>query len=326
MRDVSSIHLDRPWWFKDIVDGCTLNNRLYVLSGDISMETLSHAMCLFFNKRIFDELGFEYPYEMVKNGEWTFDEFSYLVRKGGKDLNGDGVISAADDQFGFVTQEWYGPVNILYAGGERIISQTDDGSLKLSLYSTKTAEIFDEFFALMDNSSCHLMYAEDTPTDFFAEGRAMISSGSLGQASNYRNMDDNFGILPFPLFDEDDGYHTISNGVADLAVIPQTVSDAERTGAITEALCAYGSVYVTPAFYDISLKTKYSRDDESAEMMDVIKDGIVFDIGYLAGSPYGNGGRDIARTSGRDFSSWYAARESAAQNMLEEFYRDYAGK
>ena len=45
-------------------------------------------MSMFFNKNLFDELGFDYPYELVKDGEWTFDEFAYLAKKGGKDLVG----------------------------------------------------------------------------------------------------------------------------------------------------------------------------------------------------------------------------------------------
>ena len=93
IHDISTIHMDIPWWSKNINDNCTVNGKLYILDGDISISGLSNAMCLLFNKRIFDEKGFDYPYEMVRDGEWTFDEFAYLAKKGGEDLNGDGVIS-----------------------------------------------------------------------------------------------------------------------------------------------------------------------------------------------------------------------------------------
>ena len=329
IHDISTIHMDMPWWSKNINDNCTVNGKLYVLDGDISLSGLSSAMCLLFNKRIFDEKGFDYPYEMVKEGDWTFDEFAYLAKKGAEDLNGDGVMKPEDDQYGFVTAEWEAPINILYAGGEKIYNIDDQGELQLTLYSNKTVEIFDEFFSLMNNEACFLRFQEGninySGPDVFQSGRAMIGSGSLGSAQGLRNMDDDFGIIPYPKFDENDVYSTAINGVAPLIILPISVSDVERTGAITEALCAYGHRDVIPAFYEKSLKSKYARDEESEEMMDIIKDSIIYDIGYVAGGPLQSVGRDLAKTTTRDFSSFYAARENSAKKSVEEFNKDYGG-
>ena len=329
IHDISTIHMDMPWWSKNINDNCTVNGRLYVLDGDISISSLGSAMCLLFNKRIFDEKGFDYPYEMVKDGEWTFDEFAYLAKKGGADLNGDGVIKPEDDQYGFFTSEWAAPINVLYAGGQKIYDKNDEGALELTLYSNKTVEIFDEFFSLMNNEACFLRFQEGninySGPDIFQSGRAMIASGGLGSAQSLRNMDDDFGIIPYPKFDENDEYSTAINGSAPLIVIPISVSDIERTGAITEALCAYGHRDVIPAFYEKSLKSKYARDEESEEMMDIIKDSIIYDLGYVSGGPLQSVGRELAKSSTHDFSSFYAARESSAKKSVEEFNRDYGG-
>ena len=329
IHDIRSIHLDKPWWSPNISESCTIGGNLFVLDGDISINGLANAMCLYFNKRIFDELGYDYPYDMVRDGEWTFDEFAYLAKKGGKDLNGDGVMQPEDDQYGFYTTEWGAPINILYAGGQKVYDKDDEGNLQITLYSNKTVQIFDSFFNLLNNESCFLQFTtydiNYTGSNLFVGGRAMMYDSTLGNAKGFRDMDDDFGILPFPKFDEEDEYSTTINGFAPLGVIPLTVSDPERTGAITEALCAYGSYYVLPAFYDVSLKTKYARDNESEEMMDIIKDSIIFDIGYLCGGQYQSHGRDIAHLTNRDFSSWYIARETAAKNDLKKFNEDYGG-
>ena len=318
-----------PWWSKNINDNCTVNGKLYVLDGDISLSGLSNAMCLLFNKRIFDEKGFNYPYEMVRDGEWTFDEFAYLAKKGGEDLNGDGVMKPEDDQYGFVTAEWEAPINVLYAGGQKIYNINDEGAVELTLYSNKTVEIFDEFFSLMNNEACFLRFTEGninyTGPGIFSSGRAMMTSGGLGSAQGLRNMDDDFGIIPYPKFDETDEYSTAINGAAPLIVIPISVSDVSRTGAITEALAAYGHRDVIPAFYEKSLKSKYARDEESEEMMDLIKDSIIYDMGYVAGGTFQSVGRDIAKLTTHDFSSFYAARESSAKKAVEEFNKDYGG-
>ena len=329
IHDIETIHMDMPWWSKNINNNCTVNGKLYVLDGDISLSGLSNAMCLLFNKRIFDEKGFDYPYEMVRDGDWTFDEFAYLAKKGGEDLNGDGVMKPEDDQYGFVTAEWEAPINILYAGGQKIYNINDEGAVELTLYSNKTVEIYDEFFSLMNNEACFLRFTEGNINyngpDIFSSGRAMMASGGLGSAQGLRNMDDDFGIIPYPKFDETDEYSTAVNGVAPLIVIPISVSDVNRTGAITEALAAYGHRDVIPAFYEKSLKSKYARDEESEEMMDLIKDSIIYDMGYVAGGTFQSVGRDISKLTTHDFSSFYAARESSAKKAVEDFNKDYGG-
>ena len=326
-NDISTIHLDKPWWTQDITESCNINGKLYVLDGDISTSGLGATMCLFFNKRIFDELGYDYPYEMVKDGDWTFDEFAYLAKKGGADLNGDGVMDPEVDQYGFRAEQWEAPMNILYTGGQKIYDKDDEGNLQLTLYSTKTVEIYDEFFSLMNNASC-ILFSTATGykgSDMFSEGRAMFTDTELRHAQTLRNMDDDFGILPYPKFDEADNYATATNGGSHLLVIPITVSDAERTGAITEALCAIGSRDVIPAFYEKSLKTKYARDEESEDMIDIIRSSRIYDIGYVAGGTFQSCGCDLANSTNHDFASYYASGETAAKTKLEEFNRDYAG-
>ena len=321
-NDISTIHLDKPWWSKDIVESCNINGNLFVLDGDISTSSLNAAMCMLFNKRIFDELGFDYPYETVRDGDWTFDEFAYYAKKGGADLDGDGVMTPENDQFGYgAGGSWSAPINILYTGGQKIYDKTEDGLLELSLYSNKTVDIYDEYFSFMKNDAC----APDLGVTPFSEGRLMIFSGSLGDIKNCRSMDDEFGVIPYPKFTDEDEYATVTNGGAPLLIIPITVSDAERTGAVTEALCAYGSKLVIPAYYDRALKTKYSRDDDSEEMMDIIKNSIIFDVGYLSGGPLQSTGYELANSTNQDFSSYYASRKESAQKSLETFLEDYGG-
>jgi hypothetical protein len=139
-----------------------------------------------------------------------------------------------------------------------------------------------------------------------------------------RSMNDEFGILPWPKFTLNDDYATVVNGHASLMVMPITVSDYERSGKIIEALAAIGNRDVIPAFYDVSLKTKFARDYESEEMMDIIKDSLVYDLGYLSGGALQSTGYNLAHRSNHDFASYYAANESKAQNDLKNFLSTYA--
>ena len=278
-NEVDTLHLDKPWWFQDIVDSCNVNGHLYVLDGDIQTNGLGSAMCLFFNKTLFDELGFEYPYEMVQDGTWTFDEFKKLVKKGTKDLNGDGVITPESDRYGFYTSDWQSPISFLYSTGQRIYTKDARGIPQLTLNSSKTVDFFNEFFDLIDSEDVLLTTQDSTGgvcqsytgTSLFTSGRALFHDAGLGSAQGFRAMNDDFGIIPIPKFTEDDEFATVVNGHAALVLMPITVEDENRTGNIMEALCRIGSKEVIPAFYEISLKTKFSRDAESEEMLDIIK-------------------------------------------------------
>jgi len=328
INNIEAINLDKPYWSSDLRNSFEVNGKMYFLDGDITTHRLSHAMCLNFNKRIFDELGFDYPYELVKNGEWTFDEFAYLAKKGGKDLNGDGVMNPADDQYGFFDSDWFGPIQIIYTGGEKIYNKNDEGEIELTLYSNKTIDIFSEYFGLMENKNCFLRISDVSPYtgNLFQEGRAMMAYSSLGLAEGYRAMEDDFGILPWPKFDEEDEYAAIVNAYAHIGFIPVTVSDVDRTGTIAEALCAYGSEYVVPAFYEVSLKTKNTRDDESEEMIDIVKDSIVYDIGYVSRGPFESAGHEIAKRGSGEFSSFYSGMEGSAKIHLREINESFGEK
>ncbi len=329
-NEVETLHLDKPWWAKDIIDSCNINGHLYVLDGDISTHRLNYAMTLFFNKTLFDELGFEYPYEMVLDGEWTFDEFAKLVKKGSKDLNGDGVMNPEDDQFGFYSSCWQSPISIIYTGGQRIYNKDAKGIPQLTLNTSKTVDIFTEYFDLIDSDDVFVRTEQPssgygatyTGSDIFSSGRALFQDSGLGSAKSKRAMSDDFGILPLPKFTEDDEYATIVNGHASLMLMPITVEDENRSGNIAEALCAIGSKEVIPAFYEVSLKTKFSRDAESEEMIDIVKDSIIYDLGYVSGGTFQSCGRELLY-SGGEFSSYYAANENAALQKLKEFNKSY---
>ena len=117
----------------------------------------------------------------------------------------------------------------------------------------------------------------------FKEDRILFFDTSMARVTFYRNMESDFGIIPPPKRDaaQADYISTVSVRSTNSLAIPVTVSDFERTGIITDALAAESRYRVIPAYYEVQLKTKYARDDESAEMLDIIFAGRKFDVGLL---------------------------------------------
>ena len=325
-NEVETINLQNDWWSKDIVDSCNVNGHLYVLDGDISTHRLYYAFTMYFNKRIFDELGIEYPYQLALDGEWTFDAFAKLVKQGSKDLNGDGLTKVDDDQYGYYTRDWFGPIQVLYTGGQRIYDKDARGLPRLSINTPKTIEIYSKFFDLANSEDVFLQLDQVrmAKEDLFRAGRAMFADNDLGAAKAMRNMSDDFGILPWPKFTKEDRYSTAVNGHASLMIMPITVPDVNKSGMVIEALAAVSQMEVIPAFYDVSLKTKFSRDYESEAMIDIIKESLIYDLGYVSKSAFDSTGNRLSHQSNPDFSAFYAANESKAISDLNNFLKSYA--
>ena len=102
--------------------------------------------------------------------------------------------------------------------------------------------------------------------------------------------------------------------------MPVTNSDLDMTGAILEALNSASATTAVPAYYEIALKTKYSRDEESAAMLDLIFDNRVVDIGdtILCGDIRDGFVLNMYKTDKRDIASQIQKNEKKINRIFEK--------
>ena len=100
-------------------------------------------------------------------------------------------------------------------------------------------------------------------------------------------MEDTYGILPLPKLDEtQNGYYTNCWDQFTVFAVPLTMpeGDGEFVGTIYEALCAESYKTVFPAYYDVALKSRYSAEPATAEIIDLIMAGRNLDFTFQFGS------------------------------------------
>ena len=92
-------------------------------------------------------------------------------------------------------------------------------------------------------------------------------------------MTDDFGIVPNPkLNEEQDGYHSrVIDGW--LYVVPNTNTHLDMTSVILETLAVESRNYVFDAYYEQSLKNRYTNDPNAKEMLDLISSTRTIDLG-----------------------------------------------
>ncbi|MBQ2707524.1 MAG: hypothetical protein IJF67_04610, partial [Clostridia bacterium] len=138
------------------------------------------------------------------------------------------------------------------------------------------------------------------------------------------NCVDDYGILPFPKYDEaQENYINLADRFAMLVGIPSTTPTPEFSAFMLEALSAEARTTSLPAYIDVSCKTKYTYDENSAEMLDLIFGNLYYETALI----YGISGLktivyDAMKAKANNFASSYASIESSAKADLDKLVED----
>ncbi len=324
LHDVPYMDLQAPWYDRNANESLSIGGALYATVGEISIMDNDATWVVLFNKEMAEEFDVENLYDLVKSGKWTLDRLYQLSKDVSGDINGDGILDEFD-RWG-VQNEPYNVMAFCQAAGEKIVDKDKDDLPYVTLGSDRFISVFTRAMDLLTDQSVCMNYQDYTVkyggTDpwtecmdpAFADGRVLFNVTGLNRVTMFRSMDADFGILPMPKFEEtmESYISPVQMWCSSSIAVLKSASDLERTGIIVEALSAESMYKLTPAYYDVTLKTKLSRDEESAEMLDLIFADRVYDIGamYNWGNVY-QLTLDLASAKNYNFQSAYAKNEKA---------------
>jgi len=332
VNTIDSMRPDMPWYTAVANESIEVNGILPMVASSFTMQSLGCVYSLVFNQSMADKYNIPDMYDTVLAGEWTHDklvEYSAIVTE---DKDGDGNMTM-EDQYGFSIASGLSAGNDpcvmqQYGMGQFTTQKNADGMPELILNNERAVSIAEKLKALYQGDSIMKAHtAWNEPMIAFRDGKSLFVINVIMQImNNYREMEDNYGVLPMPKYDEtQDAYYTsVSLASTHLEAIPITVADPERAGAIFEACVYEGYQRIIPAFYETSMKVKFSRDDTTAQVFDIIRDSVVIDFGLI----YDNGIKmthitSRVATTNDEFSSVYASLEASAlaqyEKVLEAF-------
>ena len=288
LYDIPHINFDKPWWSQSNIEDLTYDGKAFIAMGDFALTTISSTYAFYYNKQIAAEYDMADMYSIVNEGKWTVDKLSEISKEVYRDLNGNGSKDE-NDMYGF-TMWARSPVNtFLWSFGEKLGKKQPDGTIILDYYNDKVIEIYQKLYELfcVNETTYSLTGMEHDPIikQMFMNNHSLFTADTFEFASKYlRDFETDYGIIPYPKWDEkQEEYYTMVDGGHEGIAIPVSVADPDFVGTITEALNAESYKRTIPVYYDIVLKTKGSRDEESVTMLDMIFDGRIFDFGYVYG-------------------------------------------
>ena len=113
----------------------------------------------------------------------------------------------------------------------------------------------------------------------FKQGSSMFVVTMTSLLTSLGDMEDDFGILPYPKWTEEQERYYCYPISEEIALPLSCSSDLERVMVIKEALAVESLNTVNPAYYDNALKNRYIRDNESLRMLELIMNTTVLDLG-----------------------------------------------
>lgn len=332
VNDSNIFDFDQKYWYKGYMDNLKLTgDRSYILAGDYFMDVLASAHALFYNKDLFNDIygNGEIIYDHVLDGTWTLETMTQYINDVHNDLNGDSKINE-NDRIGFACYQTWGSMIPFVIGSDiQFVSRESDGSVSGFDFNNERS------VTLLERLN-KLFYDEGTLTsvgaggaqsviDFFAKGElAFAGYQRLGSLEKMRDIPFDLGVIPYPKFDEtQQNYVTSTHDTTEVGIIPMTCNDLEFASTVLEVLNRETEKTVLPEYYENALKLKYTRDQTSAKMIDIIHDsfGSTFPLGY--GSSFGNfflgsAFSDPLGKKSTDFSSNYTKLARSAQKTWEK--------
>jgi len=334
LKAVETINLSNSWWDQNCVADVSVNNKLFWVCGDINTYDNLGTWCVLFNKNLKSDLGIgDDFYQKAKDKEWTLDYFMQVCEGVTQEFDGKAGIDEFDiwacgtEKFNVFAQ--------VVGGGIHAISK-DDADLPYLTVDSATERTYaaldkivnfylgDEVMVADGGKYDGKGYSnvwEATVHKAFVEGRELFYICGLINVASFRSMDDEFGILPMPMTfsEQDQYYHTVSPANSSYMMLPYGVPEVEDLGLVIEALAMKSQEMVTPEFYEMQLKGRDTRDNESAEMLDIIFGSRSFDLG-----PIYNWGNimNCYYTIDTNYASRFDSLSDGARIAIEDFIAD----
>ncbi len=329
LGEITEIDLTQPWWDQSCYKNMTVNDRTYVMTGDIFPSSMLFSSCLTFNRKMVKELGKSDTalFELARNGGWTMDAMYEYCKDVTFDLNGDGNLSYTDDRYCLSSWMMDVPFSMYYACNENFIT-IEDGVPELTYDTEKVISIYDKIYKIIVEQNAYFVtdinvYA--TTYDVFTAGRAMFCDMSLNKISTFLSeMTDPYGILPMPKYDEaQPEYLSFVNGATALVMVAKTEKDPEFVGTIIEAMATCNYDRVTPKLFQVITKLQAAQDPDSSAMVDYIVRNRIFDLAYFADFQISNVVLENLKAGQESISSKMKSAGRTATSMLNRMIKTF---
>lgn len=349
LAKMENIHLNENYYDQGAVRGLSVMGKNYFATGDLSLLSFACTHAMVFNKDMIAENGLENPYELVQKGEWTIDKLQEMAQK--VTVESDGISGwGYNDTYGFLVNGNFAS-SMFVGAGFRFTTKNENDEPVIAINASGAVNAIEKITALINDQSATAQIVAGsafydtaiaagknvwtTANEVVANKTVMFRAIALIDVFDMGQYECNFGVLPTPKLDtaQSQYYNRVSTLYASCVAIPLNVQDPTMSAVITDALMQASTDTIKKAYFEVIMKGRKIADPESEEMLDIIFDSRVYDLGSI----YNWGGaneydtnsitgflNDVAFSSTKEFTSSWERIASMVQSDMEETIDAYS--
>ena len=344
------IDVNDEWWDEMALDSLSLDGvKHFFVSGDCMLTDVDNVYLTLFNKKMYadnaDVAGkFGDIYQLVRDRKFTLDAFTEMSKAVSvADSNGKWSFDAT---FGNLSHS-YGATIMVNGCGVATVEKSPDG-LRSTVLDERSQLVFDKVYKLMSDKqttqraeliigkgSHPSSYGFAELEEMFTSGRGLFYNTTVSSISILKNSsverDFEFGVLPIPLYDEEQENYFCAVNRYQSSVIGVPISAYDDIDAAAFLLNVLGycntnlSSNVMNAYKELTLKLQASDSEDDFEMLDLIFESRFYDLGsiFTWGDLYGLYGSLINNANTNTLVSTYEAMKDKVESAIAETYEEY---
>lgn len=289
------LDFDNPCWDQSAHSQLQINNRLYMMTGDLNLTEKKNIGLLMYNRNLLmnyggsdaeDELT-----DMVRDGAWTLSEMAIMVKDAATLDSGTGEVRT----YGLCVRNNRSFYYYIAGCGVRVADKDDNDIPYLVIDNEKTLTVVDkllEFCSLpkytveKDGTCFYARYSGDftKAENTFLNNNALFYGADLKDVDTFKGktIDFTYGYLPYPKFNssQENYLASINPYFSTILVIPDIVSDSVFASFGLQAL-GEGSPKITRQFVEVYCKIRGTLDDLQYDMLSIALEHVTYDPGVV---------------------------------------------
>ena len=278
-------------WYSDFMYENTLDeSKIFILAGDYFIDVLRYGYAMLVNLDMYDEVfasegGSASLFELIKAGDWNYDEAKRCIEKAYVDAGTIGQLDQ-EDTIGAINHYSWTIRSTFATSGIELFETGADGKLQ---YVEDTTEIHNYVDAMLDLTSADGFYLNAgtgsanknwDPMKAFTTGNVLFSFDApvlALEGSILQNMDDKAALVPYPKYTPDVEYGALISDNGNVGGILYNSDKFTECSAYLQMAAEEsndGKGTLIYEYFDITLKYKLSNTPEQVSMLEYIRDGL----------------------------------------------------
>ena len=331
-RELPEIAFDQTFMAPGYNSTLAIGGVQYNSTGYAALSYVEGAVCVTFNRTLYNQL-FDVAaqgtiYDLIDNGQWTFENMKALAKIATYDHGEDGMEYGSEDRFGIMLSR-SGGMAFLAGMGAKYMPLDDQGTPYYNYLDDNNIAIFDLVYNLMGEKGVFFKDNYQALADSLCNNEALFVVHSLSTAKMIRlnDPDIDWGFAPMPLRTaEQTEYRTFHEGSTEFYIM-STVKDIAKNATIYNALCYYSYLYVKPAQVDTSLKLQTAQDPDSSRILGIVLDSVALEFSYIYNTELGGYTTyvfTLCVEQKYEYSSFYQGQQEGVEARLRELISSYS--